>query len=176
MNKRMSVQMLGLLFAGLIIAGCQTAAKKVEPTPTPTPQPAAESTPTPPPPEEHKAAVNGPVDDNGNPVGNTVYFEYDSAAISADGQKLVGYHAKYLSSNDGQKVLVEGNCDERGTREYNLALGERRSAAVKEALVAGGVKGGQLETTSWGEEKPVDPGHDESAWSKNRRAELTYRH
>lgn len=174
MNKTISVRVLGLVFAGLVIAGCSSTAKKVEPPPAPTPPPAVVQPPPPPPPPP-KPAVTGPVDDNGNAVGNTVYFDYDSAAINGDGQKLVGYHAKYLSSNNSQKVLVEGNCDERGTREYNLALGERRSGAVKEALVAGGAQGAQLETTSWGEEKPVDPGHDESAWSKNRRAELTYR-
>lgn len=174
MNKRMTVRVLGLLLAGVVVAGCQTAAKKVEPTPTPTPPPVVEA-PKPAPVAEAKPVVNGPVDDNGNPVGNTVYFDYDSAAINGDGQKLIGFHAKYLSANGSQKVLVEGNCDERGTPEYNLALGERRAAAVKEALVAGGVQGGALETTSWGEEKAVDPGHDESAWSKNRRAELTYR-
>ena len=175
MNKQMTVRVLGLLFAGLVVAGCTSTAKKVEPPPPPPPPPVVVQPPPPPPPPPPKPAVNGPVDDNGNPVGNTVYFEYDSAVIGADGQKLVGYHSKYLAANGSQKVLVEGNCDERGTREYNLALGERRAASVKEALVAGGVQGGQLETTSWGEEKPVDPGHDESAWSKNRRADLTYR-
>ncbi|MDE0179549.1 MAG: OmpA family protein, partial [Gammaproteobacteria bacterium] len=72
-------------------------------------------------------------------------------------------------------VNIEGHCDERGTREYNLALGERRSEAVRRYLISAGVRSTQIETVSFGEERPVDPGHDESAWAKNRRAEMSYR-
>lgn len=175
MTRQMTLRIVGLALAGLIVAGCTSTKQKAEPvTPATTPPPAVEQ-PAPPPAEPPKAAVNGPVDENGNAVGSTIYFDFDSANINAEGQKLVGYHAKYLSANGGQKVSIEGNCDERGTPEYNLALGERRANAVKEGLVGGGVGAGQLDSVSFGEEKPVDAGHDESAWSKNRRAELNYK-
>ena len=176
MNRQMTLRIVGLAFAGIIVAGCQSTAKKAEPAPAPVAPPPAVEQPAPAPPEPPKAAINGPVDENGNAVGSTIYFDFDSANINAEGQKLVGYHAKYLSANSSQKVSIEGNCDERGTPEYNLALGERRANAVKEGLVGGGVGTGHLDTVSFGEEKPVDPGHDESAWSKNRRAELNYKH
>ena len=84
-------------------------------------------------------------------------------------------HADFLRANRNRSIMVEGHCDERGTREYNLALGERRSNAVRSFLMSDGVRDGQIETVSYGEERPVDVGHDESAWSKNRRAELIYR-
>ena len=78
--------------------------------------------------------------------------------------------AEFLKNNPGAAVLIEGHCDERGTPEYNMALGERRAASAKSYLVSLGVKGGGLSTVSFGEEKPVDPGHNEEAWAKNRRA------
>ena len=165
----------GLLLVGAVLAGCQQSTKVVPPTTTPPQEmPAPVETNTMPTPVE-KPMASGPVDDQGNPVGNTIYFEYDSAVIASGDVTLLGYHAKYLKDASSKNVLVEGHCDERGTREYNLALGERRAGSVKEVLVGDGVEGNRLETVSFGEEKPADAGHDEGAWSKNRRGELVYR-
>jgi peptidoglycan-associated lipoprotein len=84
-------------------------------------------------------------------------------------------HAQILRRNADKSVVIEGHCDERGTREYNLALGERRADVVKSFLTSAGVRSRQIETVSFGEERPADPGHTESAWSLNRRAVLSYR-
>jgi peptidoglycan-associated lipoprotein len=84
-------------------------------------------------------------------------------------------HAGILRENRGSSVVIEGHCDERGTREYNLALGERRSDAIRSFLTSAGVSASQIETVSYGEERPEDPGHDESAWGRNRRGVMIYR-
>jgi peptidoglycan-associated lipoprotein len=173
MMNRVTGKVAALLLMSAIVAGCQTT-KTEPPAPAPAPQPVAQPAPPPPPPPP-PPKHDGPVDDSGNPVGNTVYFEYDSAVLAQSDVTLLGYHAKYLKDATGANVMVEGHCDERGTREYNLALGERRASSVKEVLTGDGVEASRLETVSYGEEKPVDPGHDESAWGKNRRAELVYR-
>ncbi|HBO37737.1 MAG TPA: peptidoglycan-associated lipoprotein Pal [Pasteurellaceae bacterium] len=105
---------------------------------------------------------------------NTVYFAFDRYDIEGQYQTLLDAHASYLTATPAAKVLVEGNADERGTPEYNIALGQRRADAVKNFLAAKGVQAGQLSTVSYGEEKPAVLGHDEAAYSKNRRAVLAY--
>lgn len=102
----------------------------------------------------------------------TIYFAYDSVDITAEGQAVVSSFAKYLVSHPSAKLRLEGHTDERGTREYNVGLGERRANAVQAALVSGGASAVQLNVVSYGEERAADPGHDESAWSKNRRVEI----
>ncbi|MGQ0529331.1 MAG: peptidoglycan-associated lipoprotein Pal [Panacagrimonas sp.] len=102
----------------------------------------------------------------------TVYFAFDSADIDTDGQAVVARFAKYLAANPTAKLRLEGHADERGTREYNVGLGERRANAVQAALVAGGASAAQLTVVSYGEERAADPGHDEAAWAKNRRVEI----
>jgi peptidoglycan-associated lipoprotein len=117
----------------------------------------------------------GALDDPSSPLANRVlYFEYDSAELRADSMDTVRAHGGYLASNRGTNVTVEGHADERGSREYNLALGERRAQAIKRYLEAEGVSGGQVSIISYGEERPADAGHDESAWAQNRRAVLVY--
>ena len=103
-----------------------------------------------------------------------VYFDFDSSAIADAAMPMLQAHAAYLSSNGGSSITVEGHADERGTREYNIALGERRADAVRRVLMANGVSANQIKVVSYGEERPALLGHDESAWSKNRRAELMY--
>ncbi len=103
------------------------------------------------------------------PLGD-VFFEYDSSTLSAEGQEQLKQNGIYLESNAVKKALVEGHCDERGTSEYNLALGDRRAVSAKEFLVRFGVSASRLETVSFGEERPFATGHDEEAWAKNRRA------
>jgi peptidoglycan-associated lipoprotein len=108
-------------------------------------------------------------------AARTIYFDYDSDQIKPEFQSALDAHARYLSRQRGRTVSIAGHTDERGGREYNLALGQRRAEAVKRALRLLGVPDAQVETTSLGEEKPADPGHDETAWSHNRRAEIVYR-
>jgi peptidoglycan-associated lipoprotein len=101
------------------------------------------------------------------------YFEYNEAGLSADAQSALTSSANWLKG-DGKaySLLVEGHCDERGTEQYNLALGDKRANTAKEYLATLGVDGSRIRTVSYGEERPFDPGHDDSAWSKNRRAHL----
>jgi peptidoglycan-associated lipoprotein len=102
-------------------------------------------------------------------VNEDVYFDFDDAAIRTDAKAILKDKAEFLKANPGVAVTVEGHCDERGTEAYNLALGERRAQSIKTFLVNAGIEKSRLNTISYGEEKPVDPGHNESAWSKNRR-------
>jgi len=104
-----------------------------------------------------------------------VRFDFDKAVVGEDGRKTSQAVAAYMMKNPGAKLLIEGHCDERGTAEYNLALGERRAAAVMTYLVSLGVPETALSTVSFGKERPLDPGHDEGAWAKNRRAHFVLR-
>jgi len=103
-----------------------------------------------------------------------VYFDFDSADIRADSQSVVGAHARYLAGAPTQKVRLEGHADERGSREYNIGLGERRAQAVRRALLLQGVAEVQLATVSYGEERPAVAGSDEQAYAANRRVEIVY--
>lgn len=98
-----------------------------------------------------------------------IHFDYDSAALSSSSQATLRDNAKFMMDNPGRSVQLEGHCDERGTNEYNLALGERRSRSSYDFLRTLGVKKEQMSTISYGEEIPLDPGHTEDSWSKNRR-------
>jgi len=104
----------------------------------------------------------------------TFYFDYDSSTLQPADLANLQAQAAYLAKTPAAKLRVEGNCDERGTREYNMALGERRAKAVAAYLTSNGVADSQLEVISFGKEKPADDGHDEAAWAKNRRVELNY--
>ena len=104
----------------------------------------------------------------------SVYYPFDVSVVQVNDKPIVEAHAKYLSKHPEQKVRLEGNCDERGSNEYNLALGQRRADSVKKLLQAGGVKDNQISTISYGEEKPKSTGHDETSWSQNRRTDLNY--
>ncbi len=106
------------------------------------------------------------------PSQRVVYFDFDSFVIKDDFKPMLDGYAKVLSGNKGKHMVVEGHTDERGGREYNLALGQKRAAAVVKSLTLLGATDGQLEAVSFGEERPAAQGHDESAWAKNRRAEL----
>jgi len=108
-------------------------------------------------------------------VARIVYFDYDSYVIKPEFQSLIEAHARFLKANNARRVNIEGHTDERGGREYNLALGQRRSEAVRRALGLLGVADTQMEAVSFGKEKPAAPGSDEASWAKNRRAELVYR-
>ena len=115
---------------------------------------------------------SGKVEDPATLSADTVYFEYDKSAIKGSELPKITAVADYLKSHAQADLKVEGHCDERGTEEYNRALGERRALSIRERLVNAGVSGDRITTVSWGEEKPADPGHDEAAWAKNRRGEF----
>jgi peptidoglycan-associated lipoprotein len=116
-----------------------------------------------------------PLNDPNNPLSRrSVYFDFDSFTIKDEFRPLVEAHAKYLVSNKVRKVVIQGNTDERGSREYNLALGQKRAEAVRRSLTALGVADAQIEAVSFGEEKPKSAGSDESAFAENRRADIVY--
>ena len=105
-------------------------------------------------------------------TSNIVYFDFDSSEIRGEYQSVVDNFASYLSANPSARVRLEGHGDERGTREYNVGLGERRANSVQSALDAKGASGAQISVISYGEERPADPGHSEEAWGKNRRVQI----
>lgn len=120
--------------------------------------------------DDTAATKAGPVN-----VARIIYFDYDSNTIKPEFQSLIEAHARFLKQNPKRHVVLEGNTDERGGSEYNLALGQRRAEAVRQALELLGVSDSQVEAVSFGKEKPAVEGHDESAWAKNRRVEIAYR-
>ena len=126
-----------------------------------------------------KSSVASVVADHLNPNSliskeRSVYFDFDQFTIKASEAGVVERQGKYLAANAGLNIRAEGNADERGGREYNLALGQKRAEAVVRALKAYGVKDGQVEPVSFGSEKPKAQGHDEAAWAQNRRVDLAY--
>ncbi|PHV10865.1 peptidoglycan-associated lipoprotein Pal [Chitinimonas sp. BJB300] len=154
---------------------------------------ACASTPTPAPVEQVEpvaVAKPTPVDNTYKPVEpakldplkdpsnvlskRSVYFDYDKYDVRADQASLVQAHGRYLASNPGRSVRIEGNADERGSREYNLALGQKRAEAVRRALSTVGAQDKQIEAISNGEEKPRATGHDEGSYTENRRADVVY--
>lgn len=104
----------------------------------------------------------------------SIYFDYDSYVVKPEGQTVVEAHSKYLSANKGRRIVIQGNTDERGGREYNLALGQKRAEAVRKSMSLLGVSDSQMEAVSFGKEKPKAEGHDEASWAENRRADLVY--
>ena len=116
-----------------------------------------------------------PLKDPSSPLAKrSLYFDLDSYSVKPEARDILAAHAKYLLADPKRRLLIQGNTDERGTTEYNLALGERRSEAVAQTLKTMGVPDSQLEAVSLGKEKPLVDGHDEQAWSQNRRADLVY--
>jgi peptidoglycan-associated lipoprotein len=120
--------------------------------------------------------INGiAIDQDSSPdYVRTVYFEYDSSEVRSEFIPLINAHAQLLASDSSRRVVLEGHADERGSREYNIALGERRAISVRRLLLGSGASGSQIRMVSYGEERPAIIGHDESAWSKNRRVEIRY--
>jgi peptidoglycan-associated lipoprotein len=104
----------------------------------------------------------------------SVYFDFDSFVVKDEFKPLVEAHARYLQQNANARMTIQGNTDERGSREYNIALGQKRADAVKRMMLLLGARDNQIETVSFGEERPKNPGHDESAWAENRRDDIVY--
>jgi peptidoglycan-associated lipoprotein len=147
------------------------AAPAPAPRPPAPPVPVAEPTIVPPEPVPEDAISSASLDDlNRNSPLKPVFYELDSSDLNAASQKVLDENAAVLKKYSSWAVTVEGHCDERGTAEYNLALGERRAIAARAYLVSLGIAADRMRTVSYGKEFPFDPGHDESAFSKNRRA------
>ena len=111
---------------------------------------------------------------NAQGILKAIHYDFDRADLREDAMQTLTQNASRIKEHGGLNVRVEGHCDERGTVEYNLALGDRRARAAKDYLVSAGVPAGRLRTISYGKEKPLDPGHNEAAWAQNRRAEFVF--
>ena len=178
-SRSLSVSVLTLvLAAGLVgVTGCkkkppeETAAPSPPPAPAPAPEP--EPTPPPPPPPE-PAPPARPSLATLNSQLRAIHFDFDKSQIRADAAATLTANAELMNRYPDLDILIEGHCDERGTIEYNLALGDRRAAAARRALTEQGVSASRVQLLSYGEERSVDPGHNETAWSKNRRAEFRF--
>jgi len=107
-------------------------------------------------------------------LAHIIYFDFDQSTIRAEYREVLNGHAAFLAQNPGARIVLEGHADERGTREYNMALGERRGNSVSRYLVVQGVSVDAIEVVSFGEERPVNEGHDDASWSENRRVEIRY--
>lgn len=160
------------LAAAALLAGCASRPQPVAETAPPPPAPAApmaEAPPSPPPPTPVEA-VAGLQERFAAEAGERVHFELDSYRLSQQAQATLDRQAAWLIANPSVSILVAGNCDDRGTREYNIALGARRAQAAADHLAGRGVPAGRLRTISYGKERPIDPGADEQAWARNRNA------
>jgi len=170
LNKILGI--LAILAAALLLVGCPTKpVQEQEPRAGVGDRTGAET-----------AGLGGPggytaadLNDPRSPLyQRVIYFDYDRSEILPQFVDVLRAHASYLAGNPNVRLMLEGHTDERGTREYNLALGDQRAGAVRQFLLAEGAASGQIETLSYGEERPADPGHYESAWALNRRVELVY--
>jgi peptidoglycan-associated lipoprotein len=170
---------LAITLAGLVLAGCASKGTKEPTGPLPQEETGISTMPSAVPDSDISRMVDAqgnPINPStGQPLGRVVYFDFDRAVLRPEALALLELHAAFLRNSPDRRVVIEGHCDERGTREYNLALGERRADAVRAFLVQAGVRRSQIDTVSYGEERPVDPGHNEAAWAQNRRGELVYR-
>jgi peptidoglycan-associated lipoprotein len=168
-------QLMLIAMSGLALAGCPKKPTTLPDASNTTEQTGAETGRT------NDSDVSGRSTDSSEilreaaqQAGTLIYFEYDRAEIKPEFVPIVTAHAKYLNANSANKVRLEGHSDERGSREYNIGLGERRAQAVRRALMLQGVTEAQITTVSYGEERPAVQGSDESAYAKNRRVELVY--
>jgi peptidoglycan-associated lipoprotein len=164
--------LIGLAAASL--AACASRPKPAGPVAPTQPAPTQQTPPpraqTPPESPMPQGPLPGTVQDFVINIGERIYFDTDQYDIRSDAQPTLAAQAQWLNRYSAVRVRIEGNADERGTREYNLALGARRANAVREFLVAQGVSGSRIETLSYGKEKPIDGGSSEDAWAKNRNA------
>jgi peptidoglycan-associated lipoprotein len=164
-----------VIVSAFLISACSTAEKKtVAPTETPKPTPVTPAAT----PRTVATVVAPTVDPLLDPKGvlakRSIYFEYDSYIVKEEFKTLIEAHAKYLSINKSRKILIQGNADKRGGREYNLALGQKRAEAVRKSLSLLGAAESQMEAVSLGKEKPKALGSNEAAWAENRRSDIVY--
>ena len=155
--------MRNILIAVAAAAALSACASRPDPTPVPE-TPAPQTTPAP------QGPTPGSIEDFRVSVGDRVFFGYDRFDLSPEARSVLERQAAWLRQYPNVRLLVAGNCDERGTREYNLALGARRAAAARDYLVSLGIAANRMETVSYGKERPLDPRTNEEAWSVNRNA------
>lgn len=177
-----TAKLVSISVAALFIAACATpvddkaapvAEKSAPAAATPTPAPDSRSVARV---EPAPGSALDALSDPSSPLSKrSVHFDFDSFVVKAEYQPLVEAHGRYLVANKQRRVVIEGNADERGSREYNLALGQKRAETVKGRLALLGVADGQIEAVSFGEERPRATGKDESAWAENRRADIVYK-
>lgn len=171
MKKQLSIVLLASVFG--LMAGCSSATKKEDS--------AADGGKS----GMSDSSMGAKMGDSGNAMEmksgqadalskRVIYFDFDSSDVTSEAREIISAHAQNLSQNANLSVVLEGHADERGTREYNVALGEHRAKAIKQLLVVQGVQASQVQVISFGEERPAATGHDESAWSLNRRVEMLY--
>jgi peptidoglycan-associated lipoprotein len=170
-----ATQLMLIVLSGLALAGCPKKPNTLPDASNPEPASGAETGAT------SGSEISGSATtreqaalEEAKRAGTIVYFDFDRAEIKPEYVAVVTAHAKYLNLNNTLKVRLEGHSDERGSREYNIGLGERRAQAVRRALMLQGVTEPQITTVSYGEERPAVQGSDEAAYSKNRRVELVY--
>lgn len=168
-------QLMLIVMSGLALASCKSKPPTLPDASNPTEQSGAQTGQT-----TDSSVGEGGLNanqqllDTAKQTGTIIYFEYDRAEIKPEFVAIVTAHAKYLNAGATNKVRLEGHSDERGSREYNIGLGERRAQAVRRALMLQGVTEAQITTVSYGEERPAAQGSDETAYAKNRRVELVY--
>ena len=170
LRSRWTAVVLFVLAAG-ILAGCGKKATQAPPEPPPAPPQAEAPPPPPPPPAPPTPPPVEPVRVEFEPA----YFDFDSFSLRDDARSALNNNARMMRENMSATVTIEGHCDERGTVEYNQALGERRAQAARDYLVAAGIDGSRIQIISYGKERPFASGHDESAWQQNRRAHFVTR-
>ncbi len=159
-----------IALAAASVTACASRPKPEPTMPTQPPPPPATQPGTTPPPPVSQGPLPGTTQDFVINVGDRVYFDFDSYAVRADAEPVLSAQAAWLNRYPSVMVRIEGNADERGTREYNLALGARRANAVRDFLVSRGVSASRITTVSYGKERPIDPGTSEAAYQRNRNA------
>lgn len=169
MTARTALRLAMIAAAAASMSACASKPKPAGPAPTAPPPPAAEA-PPPSPGAVGESVIPGSERDFVVNAGDRVYFDFDSYTVRADAQPILDAQAAWLQRYPAVRVRIEGNTDDRGTREYNLALGARRANAVREYLVTHGVTSDRITTLSFGKEQPIDPGTGEEAWARNRNA------
>lgn len=164
------------LICGVVLAACSSAPKTADKQTLVSAASTSSSQPSSVPISKVETVVVPSYLDPKNPIASnrSVYFDYDIFSIKSEFNNMLEMHGKYLSTNPKLSIRIEGNADERGSAEYNLALGQKRAEVVVRALKVFGARDSQLEATSWGEEKPRATGHTEAAYSQNRRADIVY--
>ncbi len=183
MNKiNRPLQLGATVVAALLLAACASTPLKDTPAPvTEKSTPPATTGSTAPDPRavarvEPNASAVDPLNDPSSPLSKrSVFFDFDEFVVKPEFTPTVEAHGRFLVANKTRRIVIEGNADERGSREYNLALGQKRADAVKSRLALLGVADGQIETVSFGEERPRATGHDEASWAQNRRADIVYK-
>lgn len=184
MNRRAQSLMVMVVLLSVVVGACSkktppvarpmpppmTGAETAPPAPPPPPSPVAEPVPVPPMPMEDTIGSKSLDDLNRDSPLKPLFFGLDRSDVDAEGQVILQANAAVLKQFPSWQITIEGHCDERGTAEYNLALGERRALAARTYLVSLGIPADKVKTVSYGKEFPFDAGHDDAAWSKNRRA------